>query len=133
MRVFGGIDGRATRREFWWYVLRVQLPLQCLALCLLLPIALIHETHVIKLNDLTAFELAGCVTAMVLIVTAVLTSIGISVRRLHDLNLSGHWLILLVILNGIPYLRGPVFVLGVMLLGCVKGRRCENRYGVCRR
>lgn len=123
------MEGRATRRVFWMYILKIQLPLQCVAFVLFLPIILAHKTACIKFNDLAIYEIIGCLLAMLLSIIAWLTSLGISVRRLHDLNFSGKWLILLMVLNGIPYVRGFAFVVGVVLLGGIKGNESENRYG----
>lgn len=127
-RIFS-IKGRATRSDFWRVVLMVQVPLQCVAFSLLLSVAYIHKTCTIKFYELSMNEKVFCAIAIVIAVVAVVCSIGVSVRRLHDLNYSGRWLFLIMVLNGIPYVRGLAFAACLVLLGCVKGSDFENRYG----
>ena len=46
------------------------------------------------------------------------------IKRLHDLNLKGWW-----ILTTIPIPFSPLLPIGVIVLGCIKGTQGKNRFG----
>lgn len=90
-------SGRARRREYWMFVLWNMLAWLGLG---------ILSCGV--LNPLYALA-------------ALLPSLAVNVRRLHDSNRSGWWLLLSLV----PFV-GPVWLLVLMVLG---GTRGANRYG----
>lgn len=123
--------GRSSRSEFWPFYLVAWLILLLSSLCSLLPI------------------IGSLIQAIVVIIVGV-CQITASIRRLHDLNLRGWWLL-------IPYLlplayfvsRQPIYVLapeqawlldgmlviyiaswiGLWALWCKKGSAGSNRFG----
>lgn len=62
------------------------------------------------------------VISMILSLIILLPSLGISIRRLHDINASGWWILLALI----PVLGGLILI----VLACIKGTQGENKYGV---
>lgn len=92
LRNYAAFDGRAGREEYWQFTL----------INITISIAL-YAT----LNDLWA----------VYTVAVLMPSIAVSVRRLHDIDRSGWWVLSAVV---------PVVLLFMMLLD---GKPGDNRYG----
>ncbi len=98
------LQGRARRREYWFYVLFYMI---C-SIVLSLVFSLISESlgHTVQ----AIFGLA-----------LLLPSLGVSVRRLHDIGKSGWWLLLALI----PFI-GAVVLLVFAILDSQPG---SNQYG----
>jgi uncharacterized membrane protein YhaH (DUF805 family) len=139
---YADFRGRAPRAEYWWYVL---------GLVVVLVVLMIIEA-IVGLNKMI-LGVYGPLTALFYLATFV-PGIAVSVRRLHDTNRSGWWLLLIV-----PYLisaalmmralagataagTAPAFgaagILGLIgLVGCIvllvfyclPGTPGDNRYG----
>jgi uncharacterized membrane protein YhaH (DUF805 family) len=96
---YATFEGRASRSEFWWYVL-----------------ALIIVAVIIKLVDgalvapMLGFEpfdpMAGQPLSIILALVFLLPSLAVTVRRLHDIDRSGWW----YFVNLVP-LIGPLVLL----------------------
>jgi uncharacterized membrane protein YhaH (DUF805 family) len=137
---YADFTGRAPRAEYWWYVLA--LIVAFIVLGVVESILGIH--HMI-------FYSYGPLTALLWLATIV-PSIAVGVRRLHDTNRSGWWILLPII----PYalaivIAGPAIIaggmgagLGIAALFLLVGALCallllvfmvlpgtpgENRYG----
>lgn len=114
--------GRASRSEFWWFMLFILL-VQCgLALLeIVLPIAIMLPILFI---------------VPILLLPA---NLGVTVRRFHDRNLSGWWLLLPALMYFMWILNGPGSVFGSLLslaatLGylavlCMPSQMLPNKYG----
>lgn len=135
---YADFTGRAPRAEFWWFVLAVI-------------VALIVGTVVDSILGLGhVFLMYGPLTLLIALATLV-PNIAVQVRRLHDRNQPGWWLlgfygpyVLMLIL--MPSLRGGtpaaptaisailgliVLVVAIVLLVfyCLAGTPGPNRYG----
>lgn len=75
------VKGRACRSEFWWFMLAL----------ILTEIAMVFVIMLLP-------QIGPLLGGAFFIVSTVL-SITVSVRRLHDLNLSGWWILVLFVLN----------------------------------
>ena len=84
---FATFTGRASRSDYWWWVLAY-----VLALC---AVGLV-DTFVIapSLGFNITDENAGQPLSMLFVLAMFLPNLAVSVRRLHDLNKSGWWLLL---------------------------------------
>ncbi len=100
---YADFSGRAVRSEYWYWSLFRVLLIGGIAL-----VALIAQTPAL-------FALVG-LEALVML----LPSLAVSVRRLHDVNMSG-WLLLVAIIPG-----GSLLIL---VLACVPGTQGGNKYG----
>lgn len=80
-------SGRASRSEFWWWIL---------ALCILLFIAAIIDGAIIlPMLGFDAFQEEGGQPLSVLVSLAIfLPNITVGVRRLHDTGRIGWWLLI---------------------------------------
>ena len=86
------------------------------------------ETNPMTNNQL--FMLIGlifCVLCFMIPISMFL--IFASIRRLHDMNLSGWWLLLLILLSA-PLFKGVGEALCTIFLMAKKGSIGENKYGV---
>ena len=131
MGKYAVFEGRASRSEFWWYVLA------SFIFSLLLVMASLPLIHVPY-----AFFLINYAFAL-----AILTpSLAVTVRRLHDAGRSAWWLSMLIPMAyytltefvDIPALKTfipPVSVVGticnivLIVIMALPGNRGENRYG----
>jgi uncharacterized membrane protein YhaH (DUF805 family) len=101
-----GFSGRAARSEYWYWTLFIYL------LCL-----------VAVLMDLTVFSFntTGVPIMIVLAILAtLLPSLAVSARRLHDIDRSGWWALLLLTLVGYIVL---------LVWGFMRGTVGANRFG----
>lgn len=83
---YGDFDGRAQRPEFWWWILFVTL-LQIAASIVLTLLLVIFQ-------NAGFLQWLGVLIFMVVLLAVILPSIAVSVRRLHDRDLSGWWYLL---------------------------------------
>lgn len=106
---YADFEGRATRPEFWWYAV--------VQIAVLLPFALS-----VRIDPATGgpTNLLWVVVAVGWLVTLV-PSVAVTVRRLHDADLSGRW----ILLSAIPAV-GTLLLTVPMLL---PSTRTFNRFG----
>lgn len=109
---YGDFDGRAQRPEFWWWILFVTL-LQIAA-------SIILTVLLVVFQNAGFLQWLGVLIFMIVVLAVILPSIAVSVRRLHDRDLSGWW-----------YLLGFVPVASIVLLVwyVLPGTPGPNRYG----
>lgn len=105
IKKYAKFEGRANRPQYWYFVLTQFLAFFILELLCVIPFV-----------NIIAF-LALLVLGLGLIVPG----IAVSVRRLHDTNKSGWWLLLYFV----PIV-GPIVLLVFM---CLEGTKGANKYG----
>ena len=110
---YGDFDGRAVRSEFWWWVLLVALVQFAAAIVLTIVLIIFQNLGFLQWLSVLIF--------MVIVLAFILPSIAVSVRRLHDRDLSG-WFYLL----GFVPLGGLVLFIFYVL----PGTPGPNRYDV---
>jgi len=97
-----GFEGRAARPEYWWFAL---------ALALAYLVAILIDTYVINYP----------VLRILLWLATILPSLGVGVRRLHDTDRSGWWLLISVI----PIIGTIVLIVWL----ATAGSPGQNRFG----
>jgi uncharacterized membrane protein YhaH (DUF805 family) len=102
---YAGFSGRASRSEYWFFVLSYVL----VATALSIP-GLLLGNHAV---------LYVCIGLLFLAIF--LPSLAAQVRRLHDTNSSGWWLLLLFI----PYVGSFI----MLVWFCIPGTKGSNRFG----
>jgi uncharacterized membrane protein YhaH (DUF805 family) len=111
LRKYAVFSGRARRREFWYFALfnfLIQLVI-VIAVSVLLGLSG-------QYNQLTVNYVSSLYSLAVLF-----PSIGVAVRRLHDIGMSGWWLLIIFI----PFL-GAV---ALLVMYCLDSQPGTNRYG----
>jgi uncharacterized membrane protein YhaH (DUF805 family) len=109
------ISGRATRSEYWFFFL--------------------FSTAIELIIVLIGFSIAKAVGAppesaatgaeallFIYLVVTLLPSLAVSVRRLHDVGMSGWWLLLSFV---------PLGGLALLVIYCLDSNPDANRYGPC--
>jgi uncharacterized membrane protein YhaH (DUF805 family) len=133
-RLYALIAGRASRQEFWMFVLfNVIVAVVFLALFMTLIGASVFAGN---MNDLGgAMAGAGIVTVVLLMIPmyawALLTAVAsfaVTIRRFHDLNLSGWVYLPFLILGVVPIVNFIVWIVLIVLM-CLQGTRGPNKYG----
>jgi uncharacterized membrane protein YhaH (DUF805 family) len=94
---YADFKGRARRKEYWGFTLFSIIIRYIVAFVVILAIAAAS-------NDEDTVVGAGTILGGILDLIWLLPSISLSVRRLHDVNLSGWWLLTLVIMVVVPFL-----------------------------
>lgn len=116
-RRYAEFSGRSRRKEYWMFVLFMVLVYFALAVVL----------TVLGLSGDTEGSLFGAGGGVMLIIlllfglAVIIPSIAVQVRRFHDQDKSG-WFVLL---NLIPYIGGII----VLVFMCLEGTKGPNRYG----
>lgn len=109
LKKYAVFSGRASRREYWWFMLFTTL---------VNIILMVVDAQMGSFNDAVGMGmLGGLYTLLVL-----LPSIGVQVRRLHDIDRSGWWLLM--------YLVPLVGFIVVLVFACMKGTPGSNRFGL---
>ena len=126
---FLSFEGRARRNEFWKFVLIVQLPAQIVVGCVMAYLVAKHGTCRLICSEMSRADICCFFGGIITLGVVSVLSLGVTVRRLHDLNLSGWWLVVIITLNSITILRIPALVIGVVVLGCMPGSDGRNRFG----
>lgn len=119
IKKFFKFSGRASRSEFWFYLLYFIVALIVVGIAGTILSALIGGE-------------GGVIIFYVLYILLALAnffpSLALSVRRLHDLNHSGLWMIPVYIAGVIPFLDFIVSI-GFLVFMCLKGTTGSNRFG----
>lgn len=118
LKHYANFSGRSPRAEYWWFVLLqlmlVWLPLTVLAISSSGASAGVEEAAGPALAS--GFLLIGLAFLALLI-----PNLAVQVRRLHDQDKSGWFLLLFFI----PYIGGLV----ALVFMCIAGTKGSNRYG----
>jgi uncharacterized membrane protein YhaH (DUF805 family) len=116
---YATFSGRATRSEYWWFILFYSLCMIVLFIPVILPPALTADGEEPS-RGLTALGLVGLLLFFGFFLATVVPSIAVTVRRLHDAGFSG-WMYLL---GFIPYVGGFI----ILVLACL-GSKPDNKWG----
>lgn len=108
---YGDFDGRAARSEFWWWAFFVALVQFAAAIVLTIVLIIFQNAGFLQWLSVLIF--------MVIVLAFILPSIAVSVRRLHDRDLSG-WFYLLAF---VPFGGLVLFIFYVL-----PGTPGPNRY-----
>ncbi len=104
LRKYATFRGRATRAEYWWFTLFNSL------VCMVIYAAVQQ-----RMGTETADDAMGIVQLALF-----LPALAVSVRRLHDINFNGWWMLLGLTIVGII----PLFI-----FFCLPGKASDNRFG----
>ena len=108
---YGDFDGRAVRSEFWWWALFVGIVQFAAAIVLTIVLIIFQNVGFLQWLSVLIF--------MVIVLAFILPSIAVSVRRLHDRDLSGWWYLLAFV---------PIGSLVLFVFYVLPGTPGPNRY-----
>ena len=108
LKNYAGFSGRARRKEYWYFVL----------FNTIISIVLVFADGITgTLSEVTGMGLLGGIYALAVLIP----SLAVSVRRLHDTDRSGWWLLIALV----P-LIGAIVLLVFLVLDSSSG---QNQYG----
>lgn len=102
---FTNFSGRASRSELWYWILFV-----------IVSLIILNVVETVMFIGSGGFAQMANIFALIIIIP----SISVSVRRLHDINFSGWWMLVSLTIIG---------DLIIIFLHCLKGDEKENRFG----
>ncbi len=100
--------GRARRKEYWGFTLFYAL--------------------IFAILGAFAFTGIGVILFLVVFVVTLPPSISLTVRRLHDINLSG-WFTLYMLIMLIPVIGEAIAIIISIVIGVVQGSAKSNKFG----
>lgn len=100
--------GRARRKEYWGFTLFYAL--------------------IFAILGAFAFTGIGVILLLVVFVVTLPPSISLTVRRLHDINLSG-WFTLYMLIMLIPVIGEGIAIIISIVIGVVQGSAESNKFG----
>ena len=117
LKRYADFSGRSRRKEFWFFTLMVMV--------VMIALTLVSGAGAVLMNPASADSGAGLGLGIIIVLLLSLAifvpSLAVQVRRFHDQDKSG-WFVLL---NFIPYLGGLI----VLVFMCLEGTRGPNRFG----
>ncbi|MFH9015482.1 DUF805 domain-containing protein [Streptomyces sp. NPDC017943] len=102
VKKYAVFSGRARRKEYWMYVL-------------------FYAILAIVASIIDAVVFGSQILSLVLALGLLLPSLGVTVRRLHDTNRSGWW----ILIGLVPLVGGIV----MLVFLCIEGEAGSNQYG----
>ena len=130
LRRYAEFSGRSRRKEFWMFALLVVImEVVCFALILGGGFSLA------SLSDPTATPAApgpvfwlGAIILGLFGLAIIVPSIAVTIRRLHDRDMSGWWYLGMIVGSLIP-LVGFIAVIAFLVIMCLPGTPGPNRFG----
>ena len=122
--------GRARRRTWWCATLVIGLIAAVAMFIAVWPLLCAIANG--GMDDLEAVLSAhgfGLLLASAIGIVAFFLLLPVNVRRLHDRNMSGWWLLAFWIGNAIPCVGVLVGIAQFVIMGCLDGTPGTNRYG----
>ena len=128
------IEGRAARSEFWWFFLFNILVSVGIALVMGMLIAAVVVPLTLSDADAATGMLASFVPLMLIMIMMPLMyymmppAVAVTIRRLHDRNMSGWWYLWFTIATIIPGIN-ILAALAMLVLMLLPGTKGPNRFG----
>jgi len=107
LKKYAEFSGRARRKEYWMFFL--------FNLIIWIVLIFLDSTF----GTMNAQYGIGMLTALYALAT-LLPNIGVTIRRLHDTDRSGWWILLALI---------PLVGIVLLVFMCLEGTRGDNRFG----
>lgn len=125
----GLLHGRVTRREYWQMGGRTYLISVIIGTFLILTSCLLFRLQDDFMRDYTWGYV--CLTLGVIpIICGWIIMVPVTVRRLHDVDMSGWWVLWFLLVYGVPVLGQIAFVFKWVIIGFGNGTRGDNAYGM---
>lgn len=131
LRRYFDFNGRSRRREYWMFAL-----LNVIVLGVLMLLAVLAGVPVAALGDAAAVAgtigmgLSAVIGLLVLawVLAIIIPSIAVTIRRLHDRDLSGWWYLGAIVASMIPII-GLLASIALLVLLLLPGTPGPNRFG----
>ena len=122
--------GRARRRTWWCAMLLIGFAaILSVAVAAYPVMCAIAEGGLDDFNAVLTAHGAGLLLAFAICIAAFFLLLPVNVRRLHDRDMSGWWLLAFLIGSAIPYVGALVCISQFVIMSCLDGTPGANRYG----
>ena len=121
---YATFQGRAARSEYWWFGLFFTLAMAVTGAVGGIAIGMTRSDG----SQPGAGVILAFVPLIVVTLGLIIPSLAVTIRRLHDRDMSGWWYLGIIVLGAIPVI-GFVFTIGFLVLMCLKGTAGPNRFG----
>ncbi|WP_264212308.1 DUF805 domain-containing protein [Leisingera thetidis] len=121
---YATFSGRASRSEYWFSFLFVML-VECVLFGVVVAFGAMAYTTTGELSGAAA----GAVGVLIVFfLAAIIPMISVTIRRLHDRNMSGWWYLGFVVVGMVPYV-GIIVSIAFLVIFALKGTDGDNRFG----
>lgn len=120
---YAEFSGRSCRSEYWMFAL-LQI-ISILVFLLILGVSGAFDSE--NINDSAGTVIMG-IFVLVYLVAFLIPGLAVTVRRWHDLDQSGWFVLLFAVLGAIPFV-GILASLGNIIWFCLRGTEGTNKYG----
>jgi len=128
-RRYAEFSGRSRRKEYWMFALLMVIVYALGGLLMFSSIwPAVTAGGTAAWENLTPAFWAGAIILGLFTLAIIVPGIAVTIRRLHDRDMSGWWYLGVVILGQVPYL-GPLVNLGFLVLMALPGTPGANRFG----
>jgi len=127
LRRYAEFSGRSRRKEYWMFSLMLMIVYSVLA-GLMISGGLIAAMDGVNDTELGPTFWLGVGLAVLVSLAIIVPSVAVTIRRLHDRDMSGWWYLGIIILGSIPYV-GALVNIGFLVLMCLPGTPGPNRFG----
>lgn len=112
--------GRAPRAEYWYLQL----------VFIFVNVAFSSIIFAFGISGASPNKIGGALFILMAMASLyfIMPTISVSVRRLHDLNRSGWWLLVVAVAGAIPFV-GIAVCIGWVVAMCLKGTSGKSRFG----
>ena len=127
---YATLQGRAARSEYWYFILFQAIVYGILA-ALTLAISLLNGSDpvdAILYGEIEALLWVPLGLILIFFLAMFIPSIAVTVRRLHDRNMSGWWYLAFFVAGFVPVLDW-VSSIALLVIMALKGTDGDNRYG----
>jgi uncharacterized membrane protein YhaH (DUF805 family) len=118
---YATFSGRASRSEFWWFMLFLTIGYLVLG-----GIAIAGIDFQNGEPGTLTFIFGGLLA--IFLIAMFIPVLATTIRRFHDRNMSGWWYLGFIALSMIPFV-GIVASIAQIVIFCLKGTEGENRFG----
>lgn len=120
--------GRAARSEYWWFILFYFVVMLVLTLILVAFAGVASFNNPGAGQEIPVLGYVGFALIGIFLLASIIPMIAVTVRRLHDRNMSGWWYLGFIVASMIPFL-GIIASIALVVLTALRGTPGPNKFG----
>jgi uncharacterized membrane protein YhaH (DUF805 family) len=127
-RRYAEFSGRSQRKEYWMFTLFSVIVTVVLAVLMVVGGFDFFSDPTLQSSEPNVLGYIAVGLFLVFILGSIIPSIAVSVRRFHDRDMSGWWVLGFAVLSNLPYV-GWLFSIGNLVIMALPGTPGQNRFG----